>query len=88
MLATFLVLSSIATADPDPTVHNGDSPNRYRDVTELFESDFLQLKLQGQLVRPAGSLTIARPSPRFVPLFQLRRDFDQEIEDSARMFGT
>ena len=88
MLATLLFLSSYASADPGNLAPINDDRKEYRSVTQIDENDFLQLKLRGQLLRPAGTLTLARPQPTFVPLFQLRHDFDQEIDESTRMFGT
>lgn len=90
MLAVLLFMNPFALAEPVPaTDTSADAePLHYQAVTQLNEEDFLQLKLQGQLVRPAGSLTIARPQPILAPLFQLRRDFDQEIDESTRLVGS
>ena len=75
MLA-FLLLSSIALAD-EPT----EEPKVvYKERTEI---DFEALELEGQLVKPQGSLLLERQRASFNPLIKLRTDFDDEMSKSV-----
>jgi len=52
----------------------------YKQRTEI---DFEGVEVQGQLVKPQGSLILDRRSANFNPLIKLRTDFDDEMEKSV-----
>jgi len=52
----------------------------YKQRTEI---DFEGVEVQGELVRPQGSLLLHRRSAHFNPLIKLRTDFDDEIDKSV-----
>ena len=54
----------------------------YRGITEI---DFEGLEVEGQLVRPQGSLILDRKKGSFNPLIRLRTEFDEEIKTSVEM---
>lgn len=52
----------------------------YKAKTEI---DFEGIEIQGELVKPQGSLILDRRRSKFNPLIELRRDFDDEMENSV-----
>ena len=46
--------------------------------------DFEGIELEGELVKPQGSLVIERPKATFNPFITVRKDFDQEMMDSIK----
>ena len=40
--------------------------------------------MQGELVKPQGSLLLERKHAKFNPMIKLRTDFDDMIEDSVK----
>ena len=52
----------------------------YKQKTEI---DFEGVEVQGQLVKPQGSLILDRRSANFNPLIKLRTDFDDEMDKSV-----
>jgi hypothetical protein len=57
-----------------------DRQVEYQRKTEI---DFEALDIDGQLVKPQGSLVIDRKRATFNPLIRLRTDFDPEISKSV-----
>ena len=57
-----------------------------RDVVYKKETviDFEGIELEGELVKPQGSLVIERPKATFNPFITVRKDFDQEMMDSIK----
>ena len=53
----------------------------YKAKTEI---DFEGVEIEGELVKPQGSLILERHSAQFNPLIKLRTDFDKEIDDSIQ----
>lgn len=52
----------------------------YKQKTEI---DFEGLNVDATLVKPAGSLVIERKQASFNPLINLRKNFNQEIDQST-----
>lgn len=57
-----------------------DREVKYQRETEI---DFEALDIDGQLVKPQGSLVIDRKRATFNPLIKLRTDFNPEISTSV-----
>ena len=53
----------------------------YKQKTEI---DFEGIELEGELVKPQGSLVLERQSASFNPLIRLRTDFDHEMSLSVQ----
>jgi hypothetical protein len=51
----------------------------YKERTEI---DFEGVEVQGELVRPQGSLVLERKRAQFNSMIKLRTDFDDEIDKS------
>ena len=49
----------------------------YKQKTEI---DFDAIDIQGELIKPQGSLILNRGNAKFNPMIKLRRDFDDEME--------
>ena len=52
----------------------------YKEKTEI---DFEGVEVQGELVKPQGSLLLERKHAKFNPMIKLRTDFDDEIDNSV-----
>ena len=71
-----LLLLSVAIAD-DPV----DEPKIvYKQKTEI---DFEGVEVEGELVKPQGSLVLDRKGAKFNPMIKLRTDFDDEMDKSV-----
>ena len=71
-----LLLSGVAYAD-----EGKDEPKViYKEKTEI---DFEGVEVQGELVKPQGSLLLERKHAKFNPMIKLRTDFDDFIDDSV-----
>jgi hypothetical protein len=81
LTSTALTQATVATEEPHSIV-------RYAVETRYTETDFSGLRLEGQLVRPSGMVSMVVPRPGFHPLFQLRSDFDLEIEESPALLNS
>ena len=68
----WLILSALAFADPQEE----DRKVVYKQKTEI---DFEGVELEGQLIKPQGSIITERQSAAFNPLIKLRTDFKQEM---------
>ena len=53
----------------------------YKQKTEI---DFESLEIDGELVRPQGSLLLERQGATFNPMIKLRTDFDDEMDKSVQ----
>jgi len=72
-----MLLTFTATAE-DP---QSEEPKVvYKQRTEI---DFEGVELQGELIKPQGSLILDRRSAHFNPLIKLRTDFDDEMDKSV-----
>ena len=75
--ALLLLLSGIAYADDtkeEPKVV-------YKQKTEI---DFEGVEVEGELVKPQGSLLLERKHAKFNPMIKLRTDFDDEMDQSVK----
>jgi hypothetical protein len=52
----------------------------YKQKTEI---DFEGVEVEGELVKPQGSLLLERKHAKFNPMIKLRTDFDDLMEDSV-----
>tara|TARA_A100001015_G_scaffold255612_1_gene297168 strand:- start:679 stop:930 length:252 start_codon:yes stop_codon:yes gene_type:complete len=53
----------------------------YKQKTEI---DFEGVEIEGELVKPQGSLVLERQRGKFNPLIKLRTDFDDEMDQSVK----
>jgi len=53
----------------------------YKQKTEI---DFEGLEIEGELLKPHGSLLLGRQAAKFNPLIKLRTDFDDEMDKSVQ----
>ena len=71
------LLSSLAYAD-DPK----EEPKVvYKQRTEI---DFEGVEIEGELVKPQGSLVLDRRHAKFNPMIKLRTNFDDEMDKSVQ----
>ena len=76
MYLLFLLLSLAYAGDPkeEPKVV-------YKQRTEI---DFEGVEIEGELVKPQGSLVLDRRHAKFNPMIKLRTDFDDEMDKSVQ----
>ena len=73
----FFLLVNLAYAD-DPK----EEPKVvYKQRTEI---DFEGVEIEGELVKPQGSLVLDRRHAKFNPMIKLRTDFDDEMDKSVQ----
>ena len=53
----------------------------YKQRTEI---DFEGVEIEGELVKPQGSLVLDRRHAKFNPMIRLRTDFDDEMDKSVQ----
>ena len=53
----------------------------YKQRTEI---DFEGVEIEGELVKPPGSLVLDRRHAKFNPMIKLRTDFDDEMDKSVQ----
>jgi hypothetical protein len=53
----------------------------YKQRTEI---DFEGVEIEGELVKPQGSLVLDRRHAKFNPMIRLRTDFDDEMDKSIQ----
>ena len=80
-LVLFLMFSATAMAE-DPVSPDEDRKVIYKQRTEI---DFEGVEVEGTLVRPQGSLILARKAGSFNPLIRLRMDFEPELNNSVNL---
>ena len=78
MLFTFLALSIFSPAMADEG--KNEPKVIYKDKTEI---DFEGVEIEGELVRPQGSLILDRKRAQFNSMIKLRTDFDDEMDKSV-----
>jgi len=78
MLFVFLVLSASPVLADEPPAKEPQIV--YKEKTEI---DFEGLEIEGELIKPQGSLLLDRRAATFNPLIKLRKDFDLEMEKSV-----
>tara|TARA_E500000331_G_C16988521_1_gene596734 strand:- start:437 stop:691 length:255 start_codon:yes stop_codon:yes gene_type:complete len=76
LVAILLAFSSVSHADE---TEDGQRII-YKQKTEI---DFEGIELQGELVKPQGALLLDRKRANFNPLIKLRKDFDDEMDESV-----
>ena len=72
----WLILSALAFAEPPEE----DRKVVYKKKTEI---DFEGIELEGELIKPQGSLLIERQAAAFNPLIKLRTDFNHDMSLSV-----
>jgi len=76
MYLLFLLLSLAYADDPK------EEPKFvYKQRTEI---DFEGVEIEGELVKPQGSLVLDRRHAKFNPMIKLRTDFDDEMDKSVQ----
>ncbi|HIO73275.1 MAG TPA: hypothetical protein EYN38_09265 [Flavobacteriales bacterium] len=80
-LILLLMFSATAMAE-DPVSPDEDRKVVYKQRTEI---DFEGVEVEGTLVRPQGSLILARKAGSFNPLIRLRMDFEPELNNSVNL---
>ena len=60
-----------------------DESGRQIKYAERTEIDFEGVNVEGELVKPAGSLVVSPRRAQFNPLIRLRENFDRELKRSA-----
>ena len=58
-----------------------DRTIKYQKETEI---DFEALDIEGEMVKPQGSLLMERGKTKFNPLIELRIDWNKEMNNSVR----
>ena len=77
LILTLLATSLVACGDDDKE----EEPNVvYKQRTEI---DFEGVEIEGELVKPQGSLVLDRKHAKFNPMIRLRTDFDDEMDKSV-----
>lgn len=78
LVALALTLSGKAFADDEADAQ--DRKVVYRQKTEI---DFEGLEVEGEMVKPQGSLVIERKKAAFNPLIKIRANWQDEIDQST-----
>lgn len=89
LLRTFiLTLALLAIPRPaytddldEPTADTSGRKIVYNSRTEI---DFEEVEVDGQLVKPEGTLLLDRKRASFNPLIKLRRNWDAEISETIK----
>jgi len=63
------------------TLFAQDKKIEYQKRTEI---DFEALDIEGEMIKPKGSIIIERQKTKFNPLIELRMDWSHEMNDSVR----
>ena len=63
------------------TLFAQDKKIEYQKRTEI---DFEALDIEGEMIKPQGSLLIERQKTKFNPLIELRTDWNHEMNNSVR----
>ena len=75
-----LLLSILLLAMSLPALAQDDRSVTYKERTEI---DFEALDIEGEMVKPQGSLVMDRSRASFNPLIRLRTDFNVEMSNSV-----
>jgi hypothetical protein len=76
-----ILIASLLFAQPAKAEEEEDRKIQYKQKTEI---DFSDLNIEAALVKPQGILTIERKQASFNPLIKLRKDFNQEMDQSVQ----
>ena len=81
-MRTFVLILSLLFPFPANAQERGDNERIiYKQRTEI---DFEGVDIQGELVKPQGTLLLDRRSAAFNPLIKLRENWNLEIKESIR----
>ena len=82
-MRTFVLILSLLFPFPANAQERGDNERIiYKQRTEI---DFDGVDIQGELVKPQGTLLLDRRAASFNPLIKLRENWNLEIKESIRM---
>ena len=82
-MRTFVLILSLLFPFSANGQERGDNDRIvYKQRTEI---DFDGVDIQGELVKPQGTLLLDRRSAAFNPLIKLRENWNPEIKESIRM---
>ena len=76
-----ILIASLLFAQPAKAEEEEDRKIQYKQTTQI---DFEGLDVNATLVKPAGSLVLERKQASFNPLIKLRKDFNQEMDQSVQ----
>ncbi len=82
MRALVLILLLLFPFSANGQERGGNDRVVYKQRTEI---DFDGVDIQGELVKPQGTLLLDRRSASFNPLIKLRENWNLEIKESIRM---
>lgn len=74
-----------ATAPQDPQSTAEEPRAVYANETHLEEAAFGELRVEGRLHGPGGTVTMVRRTASFPPMIRLRREFTDEIITSTEL---
>jgi hypothetical protein len=77
-----VLIASLLFAQPAKAEDEEQEEDRKIVYKQKTEIDFEGLNVDATLVKPAGSLVIERKQASFNPLISLRKNFNQEIDQS------
>ena len=81
-MRTFVLILSLLFPFPANAQERGDNERIiYKQRTEI---DFDGVDIQGELVKPQGTLLLDRRAASFNPLIKLRENWNLEIKESIR----
>ena len=81
-MRTFVLILALFFPFPANAQERGDNERFiYKQRTEI---DFDGVDIQGELVKPQGTLLLDRRSAAFNPLIKLRENWNLEIKESIR----
>ena len=81
-MRTFVLILSLLFPFPANAQERGDNERIiYKQRTEI---DFEGVDIQGELVKPQGTLLLDRRAASFNPLIKLRENWNLEIKESIR----
>lgn len=82
-MRTFVLILALFFPFPANAQERGDNERFvYKQRTEI---DFDGVDIQGELVKPQGTLLLDRRAASFNPLIKLRENWNLEIKESIRM---
>ena len=82
-MRTFVLILALFSPFPANAQERGDNERFvYKQRTEI---DFDGVDIQGELVKPQGTLLLDRRAASFNPLIKLRENWNLEIKESIRM---
>jgi hypothetical protein len=82
LVALPLMVPALARAQDTSTQGGADQANQGDVQTRFY--DFNDMLIDGEFMRPEGMFTRARDRARFERLLDLRREFIDQIEESAK----